>query len=97
MISFPCNRVTNSILEGKAELKHKINNKKVMGTDNLIQLFTCFDSWYEVHPDPKSHTGGFISFGYEIVHYDPSKQELDTKRFNEYKSFIVSDHLTYSI
>ena len=64
-ISFIYTRVTKSTVEDKLKLKrvlqllkHTINNKRVMGADNIIQLYTCIYATYVLHPDIKSHTGG---------------------------------------
>ena len=64
-ISFLCTRVTKITVEDKAKLKRAlqilkqtINDKRVRGTGNLIQLYTWVDKEYGVHPDLKIHTGG---------------------------------------
>ena len=38
----------------------EINHKKVIGADNLSQLFTGVDIAYGVHTDIKRHTGGGV-------------------------------------
>ena len=66
-ILFLCTRLTNITVEGKAKLKRvlqfikqKINDKRVMGTDNLSQIYTWVDAAYGVRPDLNIHTGGDI-------------------------------------
>ena len=82
--------MTKSTAEGKSKLKrvlkflkHKINDKRVMGTNNLSQLYTWVNVAYGVYPNLKSHTGGGMSFGYRLVHYKSSKQKLNTKSSTE--------------
>ena len=71
VIPFLCIRVAKSNMEDKAKLtrllqflKQKINDKRVMRKENLIQLCTWFESVYRVQPDLKIHTGGGMLFGY---------------------------------
>ena len=49
-------------------LKHTIGDKRVMGKDNLSQLYTLFNAAYGAHPNLKSLTYGGIPFGYKLVH-----------------------------
>ena len=37
--------------------------RRVMGSENLSQLFPWVDAEYGLHPDLKGHTGGGVSFG----------------------------------
>ena len=60
-------------------LEYTINDKRVIGAENLIQLGILVDSTYVAHPDLKSHIGGGISFGYVLVHFKSRKQKLNTK------------------
>ena len=85
-ISFLCTRVTKSSVEDKSNLKQglkflkqTINDKRVMGAENLIQLYTWVDATYGVHPNLKIHTSGGIAFLYKLVHCKYSKQKLNTK------------------
>ena len=49
-------------------LKQTININKIMGSDNLSQLFTWVDVDYVVRPDMKSNIGVGVSFGCGLVH-----------------------------
>ena len=51
----------------------------VMEEDNLSQIYTWSVAAYGVHPYLKSHTCGGIPFGYGTVHWNSSKQKLNTK------------------
>ena len=62
-IAFICTRVKNNTVEDKAKmkrfmqlLKHTINDKRVMGTENPSQLCTWVDAAYGVQSYLKSHT-----------------------------------------
>ena len=103
-ISFLCTRFTKIAVEGKAKLNHvlqllknTINDKRVVGADNLSQIFTWVDAAYGVHPYLKSHTGGGMSFGYGILHCRSSKQKYNTKIYIKTKLVGLSNYLTYNI
>ena len=85
-ISFLFTRSTKSIVEDKYKLKyvlqllkHTINLKRVMGEENLSQLFKWVDVTYGVRPIPKSHTGSGMSFGYEMAHCKSAKKKFNKK------------------
>ena len=69
----------------------------IIGADRLSQLCTWVDTPYGVHPDLKIHTGGCVSFGYRMVHYKSSKQNINTKCSTGAKLAGVSDYVPYSI
>ena len=54
--------------------KKKINEKWIIGTDNISKLCTWANAVYGVHPDMKIHTGGGMLFGYVLVHCKKSKK-----------------------
>ena len=64
-------------------LKQTINDNGVMGSDNLRKLFTWVNAAYGLHPDLKIHIGGGMSFGYGLVHFNKSKQKVNTKSSTE--------------
>ena len=68
-----------------------------MGADRLSQLCTWFDSAYGLHPDLKSHTGGCMSFGYEMINCKYINQKLNKNISTEAKLISVSDYLPYNI
>ena len=85
-ISFLCTILNDITKEEKDKLrlmlqylKHKINDKMIMGTDSLIQLCPWVDAVYGVDPDLKSHTGGCIYFKYGMVHCNSRNQKLIKK------------------
>ena len=78
-------------------LKQTINDKRIIGSDILRQLCTYIDVAYGVHPNLKIHTGGSISFGNGMLHFNPSKYKLNIKLSTEAEVLGVSDYLTYKI
>ena len=68
-----------------------------MGAESIIQLCTWVNAAYVVHPDFKIHTGGCMSFGYGMIHFNQSNQKLNTKSSTEAEVVGVSDCLTYNI
>ena len=74
-------------------LKHIIGDKSIMRAYSLSQLRTWADAAYGVHSDLKIHTGGFMSFGYGVVHCKSRKQKLNTKISTGDELVGVSDYL----
>ena len=75
LLSFLTTRVTKSTVEDWKKLKQglqfvlcMINDERVIGATTLRELFTWIDAAYAVHNNMKTHTGGFISMGYGIIH-----------------------------
>ena len=103
-ILFLCTMVINSTMKYKENLKRvlqllkqKINDKRVMGEDNLIQLCTWVNAASGVHTDLKIHTSSGMSFGYWIVHCKYRKLKLNQKIYTKDKVVRVSDYLPYKI
>ena len=78
-------------------LRHKINDKRLLGVDNISPLCTWVDASYSSHPNLKSHTGSGMSFWYGLVHCKSIKHKLNTKSSIEAKSVGLSDYLSYNI
>ena len=64
-------------------LSNTIDDIRVIGCDNLHQLFTWVDAAFAVHPNMRSQTGGAMSFGWGLIHGRSSKQKLNTKSSTE--------------
>ena len=78
-------------------IKQTIHEKRIMGVDSLLDLYTWIDAAYAVHPNMRSHTGGCMSFGRGMVHCRSSKQKLNTKSSTEAELVGVSDYLPFNI
>ena len=103
-MSFLCIRLTKSTVQYKATfkrviqfLKQTINDKRVVGSYNLSQLYTWSDSAYSLYPYLKIHTGRVILFGYGLVHCRSSKKKFNTKSSTEDETGIINDYLPYNI
>ena len=69
----------------------------MVGEEKLSQLCTWVEAAYGVQLDLKSHTGGGISFGYELVHCKSRKKKLNKKSSTDAELVRVSDYLPYNI
>ena len=78
-------------------LKATKNDKRIMGSDDLLKLETCVDASYVVHEDMRGHTGGCMSCGFGIIHGKESKQKLNTKSTTESEVVAVSEYVPYKI
>ena len=103
-ITFLCSRVSKSTSEDWRKLKRvlkflkqTLHEKRVVGADNLLELFTWIDASYAVHPDARSHTGGVMSMGWGILHYLCGKQKLNTKSSTESEIVGVSDYVPFNV
>ena len=56
-----------------------IEDKRVIGSINLSEVFTWIDAEYDVHNIMRSHTGGAILMGYGVIHVKLSKQNNNVK------------------
>ena len=68
-----------------------------IGADSLQKLTTWVDAAYAVHPDMKSHTGGFVSLGTGAIMCKSTKQKLNTKSSTEAEVVGASDFLPATI
>ena len=103
-ISFLCTRVKSPTREDWYKLKRvmqwvnqTIDDIRVIGANDLSELFTWVDAAYAVHENMRSHTGGAMSFGWGLLHYLSAKQKLNTKSSTEAEIVGVSDYLPYTI
>jgi len=103
-ISSLCTRVKAPTVEDRGKLKHlllflnqTLDDRRIIGADNLSELYTWIDAAYAVHPDMRSHTGGAMSFGLGLVHYRSGKQELNTKSSTESEVVGTSNYVPYNV
>ena len=103
-ISYLCTRVSNpntvddvKLTRVLRYLQDTINDRRVIGIDDINTLKTWVDAAYAVHSDMRSHTGGTMSFGTGVIHTKSSKQKLNTKSSTEAELVGVSEYLPYHI
>ena len=78
-------------------LQNTINDVRVIGCNNLHQVFMWIDAAFAVHRNMRGHTGGAMSLGRGILHGKSSKQKRNTKSSTESELVGVSEYLPYSI
>ena len=104
LISFLTMRVSKSTEQDWAKLKRglsfihgTINEKRIIGARNLLDVFTWIDASYAVHSNMRSHTGGAISMGYGVLHAKSSKQKINVKSSTEAELVGVSEYIPHNI
>ena len=80
-----------------AFVKGTIDDKRIIGANNLFQIFMWIDAAYAVNADMRSQTGGAMSMGIGIRHGKCGKQRLNVKNLTEAELFGVSDYIVYYI
>ena len=60
-------------------LKATKNDKRIMGSDDLLRLETWIDASNVVHEDMKGKKVGCMSCGVGIIHSKASKHKFNTK------------------
>ena len=78
-------------------LKETIDNKIIIGSESLIDVYTCIDADYAFHGNMRSHTGGAISMGHIVLHKTLLVQMLNTKISTESETVGVSEYLPYNL
>lgn len=78
-------------------LQKTIDDVRIIGADNLEDMYTWIDAAYGVHEDFKSHTGGGISMGTGLIHSKSSKQKLNVKSSTEAELVGTSDYMPYNV
>jgi len=103
-VAFLSTRVSCSTVDDWLKLKRllqfikgTINDKRVIGANGLNDLLTWLDAAYAVHPNMRSHTGGYMSFGLGTLHARSTKQKLNTKSSTEAEIVGMSDYLPFNI
>ena len=103
-ISFLCRRVSKSTMEDwkklrrvLAYLKNTINDIRIIGANNLQEVYTWVDAAYGVHDDMRSHTGGVMSLGVGTIHKKSSVQKLNVKSSTEAELVGTSEYMPYNI
>ena len=64
-------------------MNRTINDKRIIGANNLHEIQTYVNSSHDVHMDVRGNTGGFSIFGIRVLKDRSSKQELNSRSSNE--------------
>jgi hypothetical protein len=73
------------------------NDPRIIGCNNIQELFTWVDASFAVHPNMRSHTGGTMSMGRGMIHCRSSKQKLNTKSSTEAELVGTSEYVPFNI
>ena len=57
-----------NLKKGLAWVNNTIEDKRIIVSINLSKIFVWIDVSYAMHHNMRSHTGGYISMGYGIIH-----------------------------
>ena len=78
-------------------LNQTIEDVRVIGCEDMDNLYTWIDAAYGVWTNMRSQTGGCMSLGLGMIHCKSSKQKLNTKTSTESEIVAMSDYLPYNI
>ena len=85
-VSFKCTRVHYITKEYWGKLRRVLNylkaakdDRKIMGSGDLLKIETWVDASHTVHEEMMGHTGGCMYCVVSIIHGKTSKQKLNTK------------------
>ena len=62
-------------------IKRTVEDRRIIGADDLLHMLTMTDSAHAVHEDMKGHTGGIITFGTRVIDQKSSAQKMNSRRF----------------
>ena len=74
-----------------------IDNKIIIGENDLQEMQTYVDLYHEVHMDMKGHTGWVITFGMWVLKAKLSRQRTSSIILIELDVIGNSDYLPYKI
>ena len=78
-------------------LQSTIDMPLIVSLDNLNDIRTWVDASFAVHPNMRSHTGGYISMGNGALYASSKKQKINTKSSTEAELVGASDFLPQSL
>ena len=56
-------------------IKRTVEDRRIIGADDLLHMLTMTSSAHAVHEDTKGHTGGIITFGTGVIDQKSSTQK----------------------
>ena len=63
--------------------KRTVEDRRIIGDDDLLHMLTMTDSPHEVHEDMKGHAGGIITFGTGVIDQKSSTQKMNSRSSTE--------------
>ena len=82
---------------GLTFIKNTIDEKRIIGANNLTDIYTWIDSAHDVYPNMRGNTGGTILMGYGIVHGKGAKQKINVKSSTESEVVVFSEYVPYNL
>ena len=76
-------------------LKETVHLPLVIGADNSGTLTWNIDASFAVHPDCKSYTGAYLTFGHRSVLSISAKQKINTKSSTKAELVGVDDAMIF--
>ena len=78
-------------------LQDTIDDERIIGADDLRELFTFIDASHAVHENMRGHTGGLMSFGRGVFHSRSTKQRINTRSSTESELVGTYEYMPYNI
>ena len=78
-------------------IKRTVEDRRIVGADDLIHMLTMTDSAHAVHEDMKGHTGGIITFGTGVIDQKSSTQKMNSRSSTETEQIGTSEYLPKNI
>ena len=77
------------------EKKYGVNH--IIGAENIYEMLNYADVPYDTHIIMRGHTGGFMTYSWELIHAKYFKQKLGTKISTESEVVGASNYIKFSI
>jgi len=74
-------------------IKRTVEDRKIIGADDLLHMLTMTDSAHAVHEDMKGHIGGIITFGIGVIDQKSSIQKMNSRSSTETEQIGTSEYL----
>ena len=74
-------------------VKSTVEDVRVIGADNLLEMLVMIDSAHAVHNNLRGHTGGITTFGTGVIDQKSSMQKMNTRSLTETEHVGTSEYL----
>ena len=78
-------------------LNQTVGNVSIVGGFNLTYLFIWVDASYDVHPNMRSQTVVLMLIGYENLHCQSSKQNMNENISTEAELIVTSEYVNFNV
>ena len=80
-VSEPIRDCSHKFMRLMSWIQRTVQDRRIIGADDLIYMLTMIDSVHAVHEDMKGHTGGVITFGTGVIVQKSSTQKNEQQKF----------------